>query len=91
VYLTASNYLGAHRQRPNRQAPAELPSEKFTEVPTGPEPSTPEICDEQIHPLTAEPEAKQESLIRRLAPYLTIAGFLLIARIVSCSLRRSQR
>ena len=88
--VAASPVVEAHTAVDDK-APAELSSEKFTEVPTDPEPSTPEICDEQIHPLTGEPEAKQESLIRRLAPYLTIAGFLLIARIVSFSLRRSQR
>jgi hypothetical protein len=47
--------------------------------------------DGQIHPLTTEPEEEQESLIRHLAPYLTVAGFLLIARIVVHSLRRRRR
>jgi len=35
--------------------------------------------------------AKRESFIRRLTPYLTVAGILLIARIVVYSLRRRRR
>jgi hypothetical protein len=73
------------------QASAEWPPGKFAERSADPEPSAPEMGDGQIHPLTAEPEEEQESLIRRLAPYLTVAGFLLIARIVVYSLRRSGR
>jgi len=37
------------------------------------------------------PIAKRESLMRRLAPYLTVAGVFLIARIVVYSLRRRRR
>ncbi|MGA3215271.1 MAG: hypothetical protein ABSD97_06225 [Acidimicrobiales bacterium] len=37
------------------------------------------------------PIAKRESLLRRLTPYLTVAGLLLIARIVVYSLRRRRR
>jgi hypothetical protein len=35
--------------------------------------------------------AKRESFMRRLTPYLTVAGILLIARIVVYSLRRRRR
>ena len=41
--------------------------------------------------LVDHPIAKRESLIRRLAPYLTVAGVFLIARIVVYSLRRRRR
>jgi hypothetical protein len=37
------------------------------------------------------PIAKRESLVRRLAPYLTVAGVFLILRIVVYSLRRRRR
>ncbi|MGO9964611.1 MAG: SRPBCC family protein [Acidimicrobiales bacterium] len=37
------------------------------------------------------PIAKRESLVRRLAPYLTVAGVALILRIVLYSLRRRRR
>jgi hypothetical protein len=37
------------------------------------------------------PIAKRESLVRRLAPYLTVAGIFLILRIVVYSLRRRRR
>src|ERR1039458_6380607 len=40
---------------------------------------------------TEEPEEGRESLLKRLTPYLTVAGFLLIARIVVYSLRRRRR
>ena len=40
---------------------------------------------------TEEPEEERESLLKRLTPYLTVAGFLLIARIVVYSLRRRRR
>jgi len=38
-----------------------------------------------------EPAEERESLLKRLTPYLTVAGFLLIARIVVYSLRRRRR
>ena len=38
-----------------------------------------------------EPEPEGESLLKRLTPYLTVAGLLLIARIVVYSLRRRRR
>jgi hypothetical protein len=38
-----------------------------------------------------EPVEERESLLKRLTPYLTVAGFLLIARIVVYSLRRRRR
>ena len=47
--------------------------------------------DREIHPLTPEPQEEREPLMRRLAPYLTVAGFLLIMRIVVYSLRRRRR
>ena len=40
---------------------------------------------------TDEPEEERESLLKRLTPYLTVAGLLLIARIVLYSLRRRRR
>ena len=40
---------------------------------------------------TVESAEERESLLRRLTPYLTVAGLLLIARIVFYSLRRRRR
>ncbi|MGA2530096.1 MAG: hypothetical protein ABSG36_13160 [Acidimicrobiales bacterium] len=40
---------------------------------------------------TSSREEKSQSLFRRLSPYLTVAGLLLIARIVVFSLRRRRR
>ncbi len=47
--------------------------------------------DGEIRPLASEPQEEREPLMRRLAPYLTVAGFLLIMRIVVYSLRRRRR
>jgi carbon monoxide dehydrogenase subunit G len=49
------------------------------------------VGDGETYPSTFEHEEERESLMRRLAPYLTVAGFLLIARIVVYSLRRRRR
>jgi hypothetical protein len=43
-----------------------------------------------VYPSAEDPE-ERDSLMRRLAPYLSVAGFLLIARIVVYSLRRRRR
>ncbi|MGA3354242.1 MAG: hypothetical protein ABSD85_13820 [Acidimicrobiales bacterium] len=40
---------------------------------------------------TSPPDENRQSLLRRLSPYLTVAGVLLIARIVVYSLRRRRR
>ena len=47
--------------------------------------------DGEIRPLASAPQEEREPLMRRLAPYLTVAGFLLIMRIVVYSLRRRRR
>ena len=72
------------------ETPAEAAPETGTEVPSDPASPVAEPDNAQIHLSTAEPEA-QEPLMRRLAPYLTVAGLVLIARIVVYSLRRRPR
>jgi len=72
------------------EAPAEAPPEKFTEVSTDAEPPAPEMDHDGVYPSAEDPE-ERDSLMRRLAPYLSVAGFLLIARIVVYSLRRRRR
>ena len=62
-----------------------------TEVSTDAEPPVAEMDYGQIYPSNAEPEEERESLMRRLAPYLTVAGFLLIARIAVYWFRRRPR
>jgi len=47
--------------------------------------------DRELRLLTPELQEEREPLMRRLAPYLTVAGFLLIVRIVVYSLRRRRR
>ena len=70
---------------------AEASSEKIIQMPSGEEAESAEMGSAQIYPTSTEPDAKPESLIRRLTPYLTVAGVLLILRIVVYSLRRRRR
>ena len=50
-----------------------------------------EVAGEYSYEPPSHPITKRESLFKRLAPYLTVAGLLLIARIVVYSLRRRRR
>jgi carbon monoxide dehydrogenase subunit G len=79
---------------PADQAPSEAPPERLTEVSADADPPEVPAADTdpvQSYPSTAGPEQERGSLTRRLAPYLTVAGFLLFGRIVVCSLRRRRR
>ena len=60
------------------------------EVSADAEPPAPEMDHDGVYPSAEDPE-ERDSLMRRLAPYLSVAGFLLIARIVVYSLRRRRR
>jgi len=70
------------------EVPAAAPPETFSEVSADAEPPTTERDDGQVHSSPAAPEQERESLTRRLTPYLAVAGFVLIARIVVFALRR---
>jgi len=76
----------ARRSRSKASAPA---------APSGPEPPPAVSAARQIPSPPAEPVdligVAGPSVMRRLAPYMTVAGILLIARIVFYSLRRRRR
>ncbi len=76
---------------PADQAPSEAPPEALAEVSADTEPPAADTDQDQSYPSTAGPEQEQGSLTRRLAPYLTVAGFLVIGRIVVSSQRRRRR
>ena len=65
------------------------------DAPVSPKASAPETSPRQISSPAAEPvdlvDVAGGSVMRRLAPYLTVAGILLIARIVVYSLRRRRK
>jgi len=70
------------------EVPAAAPPETFSEVSADAEPPTTERDYGQVHSSPVAPEQERESLTRRLTPYLAVAGFVLIARIVVFALRR---
>jgi carbon monoxide dehydrogenase subunit G len=76
---------------PADQAPSEAPPGDFTEVSADAEPPAAGTDQVQSDASNAGPEQERGSLTRRLAPYLTVAVFLLIARIVVSSQRRRRR
>ncbi len=76
---------------PADQAPSEALPGNLTEVSADAEPPAAGTDQAQSHASTAGAEQERGSLTRRLAPYLTVAVFLLIARIVLNSQRRRRR
>jgi hypothetical protein len=73
---------------------AEYKSEVESEVAASEVESEEEEAVEEKYPphyVPTGPLDEKQSLFRRLSPYLTVAGLLLIARIVVYSLRRRRR
>jgi carbon monoxide dehydrogenase subunit G len=71
--------------------PPEPKFEKVTELRSRSERPAPKLEPAGTHPLMVRPSGQRELLARRLAPYLSVAGFLFIVRIVVYSLRRRHR
>ncbi len=72
------------------EAPSKAPHEELSVVSDRAEVGA-ETGNGKDHRWVEAPDEERESLIKRLAPYLTVAGFFLIARIVVYSLRRRRR
>jgi len=71
--------------------PPEPKFEKVTELRSRSERPAPKLEPAGTHPLMVRPSGQRELLARRLALYLSVAGFLFIVRIVVYSLRRRHR